>query len=91
LTNQFPATGGELQTVNPKGRIPHLIKKLFSIVPDKTDLFLLLGIGFLVYGIFLVCPPAACITFGLICISLGVLQWYLARPVSLPAEESEVE
>ena len=47
---------------------------LSRIAPDKSDLFMLLGTGFLVYGIYLICPPAAYIALGLIGITLSVLQ-----------------
>lgn len=62
-----------------------MIKLFCKIAPNKSDLFLFLGTGFLCYGAFLIWPPAAYITAGLIFGCIGVAQ---AR-VEVPAASEE--
>lgn len=42
--------------------------------PDKSDLFLYLGMGFLGYGAFLIYPPASFLLIGSIFITISAIQ-----------------
>jgi len=64
-----------------------LIKRILSIVPDKSDSFLYLGTGAVFFGVYLIYPPAAYITVGLIFLYVAWLQ--AKPPVMLSAKESE--
>lgn len=71
-----------------KKRPGTMIKSLCKMAPNKSDLFLFLGTGFLCYGAFLIWPPAAYITAGLIFGCIGVAQARVEAPAS-PEEATD--
>lgn len=61
---------------------------LIRRAPDKSDLFLYCGMGFLGYGAFLIYPPAAYLLTGCIFTALSAIQAKAKLPE--PPTEQEV-
>lgn len=51
-----------------------MFKRLFSILPDKSDSFLYAGLGFIFYGTYLIYAPASFVTLGVLCVVIAFIQ-----------------
>jgi hypothetical protein len=51
-----------------------MIKKLLSILPDKSDVFLYAGLALIFFGTYQVYPPASFITIGILFLAIALIQ-----------------